>query len=122
MNITVKLLRSYVKNGKDMFVYAVSATGKDLEAYKASQGDFYREDEQTKSPLWFSLNCIGDRGKLIITSKGKAIADMTAYKQAASLAKQFGGNLGQELARAQVQSLLGNVNPSTDEQPAEEQS
>jgi hypothetical protein len=117
MNITVNMQRSYVsKNGNDTFVYAVSATGKDLEAFKTAQGDFYREAEDG-TPLWFTTRCIGQKGKLVITSKNKVVADMSAYKQAASLVKQFGGNFGQELAKASVQNLLGHA-PASDE-PAE---
>lgn len=112
MNITVSLQRSYVsKNGNDVFVYAVKASGKDLEAFKTAAGDFLREDEQTKEPLWFTTRCIGKTGKLVVTTKGKIVPDMSAYKQAASLAKQFGGNFGQELARASVQNLLGVNTP-----------
>ena len=39
---------------------------------------------------------------------------MSAFEQAASLAKQYGGNFGQELARASVASLLGNSAPVAD--------
>jgi len=46
------------------------------------------------------------------------VPDMSAFEQAASLAKQFGGNFGQELAKASVQGLLGNT-PDADETPTE---
>ena len=50
-----------------------------------------------------------------ITSKGKIVPDMSAFEQAASLAKQFGGNFGNELAKATVAQLLGNGgNPEPD--------
>jgi hypothetical protein len=41
---------------------------------------------------------------------------MSAFEQAASLAKQYGGNFGNELAKASVAALLGgnsNVEPDT---------
>lgn len=104
----VKLIRSYKsKNGNTVFVYAVSGDQKSLEAFKAAQGDNHREDEHG-TPLWFTTRCIGDTGSLVITSKGKIVPDMSAYEQAASLSAQFGGNFGQELARAAVAKLIGN--------------
>lgn len=110
----VKLLRSYKsQNGNTVFVYAVSGNASQLEAYKNASGDFYREDENG-TPLWFTTRCIGQRGTLIITAKGKVVPDMSAFEQAASLAKQFGGNFGNELAKATVQQLLGG-SPQPDE-------
>lgn len=106
--MNVKLVRSYKsKQGNTVFVYAVTATGKDLEAFKTASGDFYREDEKTNQPLWFTTRCIGNTGKLVITAKGKIVPDMSAFEQAASLAKQYGGNLGNELAKAAASALLG---------------
>lgn len=103
----VKLSRSYKsKNGNTVFVYSVSGTPAQIEAYKAAQGDNYRETEDG-TPLWFTTRCIGNAGTLIITEKGKVVPDMSAFEQAASLAKQYGGNFGQELARAAVANILG---------------
>jgi hypothetical protein len=104
----VVLLGSYVsKKGNDVFRYAVSGTPAQLEAFKAAQGDNHRVDEATGKPLWFTTRCIGDTGTLLISQAGKVVPDMSAYKKAASLSKQFGGNFGQELARAAVAQLLG---------------
>jgi len=114
----VALLRSYrSKNGNVTFVYAVKGTEAQLEAYKQAQGDFYREDESGQ-PLWFTTRCIGDNGKLIITTNGNIVPDMSAFDQAASLAQQYGGNFGQELAKATVSKILGGA-PS-EEVPAEQ--
>jgi hypothetical protein len=106
----VKLSRSYKsKNGNTVFVYTASGTPAQIEAYKVAQGDNYRESED-KAPLWFTTRCIGNSGTLIITEKGKVVPDMSAFEQAASLSKQYGGNFGQELARAAVANLLGSSN------------
>jgi hypothetical protein len=122
--MNVKLARSYrSKNGNTTFVYNVDGTAKQVEEFKTAQGDFYREDDKTGKPLWFTTRCIGNSGKLVITSKGKVVPDMSAFEQAASLAKQFGGNFGNELAKASVAKLLGNA-PTEDAQvtqPNEEQ-
>lgn len=102
----VKLSRSYKsQKGNTVFVYHVSGTPAQIEAYKAAQGDNYREAEDG-TPLWFTTRCIGNSGELVITAKGKVVPDMSAFEQAASLAKQYGGNFGQELARAAVANLI----------------
>ena len=106
----VQLSRSYrSQKGNTVFVYTVKGTESQVEAYKAAQGDNYRETEDGVS-LWFTTRCIGNTGTLIITEKGKVVPDMSAFEQAASLAKQYGGNFGAELAKASVAALLGNSN------------
>lgn len=112
------MLRTYrSKNGNATFVYAVSGNAQDLEAFKVAQGEYYREDEKTGSPLWFTTRCVGDNGKLIITTNGKVVPDMSAFDQAASIAAQYGGNFGQELAKQAAMSILGTA-PAA-EAPAE---
>lgn len=109
----IKLIRSYKsKNGNTVFVYAVTGTNAQIEAYKAAQGDQYRESEDGAS-LWFTTRCVGNSGSLIITAKGKVVPDMSAFEQAASLAKQYGGNFGQELAKMAAAQLVGG-NHSTE--------
>jgi hypothetical protein len=114
--IKVSLKRSYKSaNGNTVFVYNVNANTTDVEQYKTASGDYYRE-EADGTPLWFTTRCIGNKGTLIITSKGKIVPDMSAFEQAASLAKQYGGNFGNELAKASVAALLGgnsSVEPDT---------
>ena len=106
----VQLSRSYrSQKGNTVFVYTVKGTEAQIEAYKAAQGDNYRETEDGVS-LWFTTRCIGNSGTLIVTEKGKVVPDMSAFEQAASLAKQYGGNFGAELAKASVAALLGNSN------------
>lgn len=105
--MNIKLLRSYrSKNGNMTFVYKVNANETDLAAFKQAQGEFYREDKDG-SPLWFTTRCVGETGKLIITTNGKVVPDMSVFDQAASLAQQYGGNFGQELARAAAAKAMG---------------
>ena len=113
--ISVSLKRSYRSpKGNTVFVYTVNAKPEEVEQYKTASGDYYRESEDG-TPLWFTTRCIGQRGTLVISSKGKIVPDMSAFEQAASLAKQFGGNFGNELAKASVAHLLGNnSNPEPD--------
>lgn len=114
----IVLQRSYrSKNGNSTFVYTVTGSADDIAAYKKAQGDFYREDDNNV-PLWFTTRCVGPRGSLIITSKGNIVADMSAFDQAASIASQYGGNFGQELAKASVALILGtNVPEEAPEAP-----
>jgi Tfp pilus assembly major pilin PilA len=108
----IKAIRSYTsKNGNKVFVYAVSGTKEQLEKFKAAQGENYRQAEDG-TPLWFTTRSVGAQGELIITTNGKVVPDMSAFDNAASLAKQYGGNLGEELAKAAVAKLLG-ANPDS---------
>ena len=107
--MNIQLMRSYTHKvtGNKVFVYAVTGNKAELEAYAEIQGDKYVEDETTGNPLFFTTRCAGTNGKLIITSNGNVVVDMSEYDQAASLAAQYGGNLGQELAKAAAQKLMG---------------
>jgi hypothetical protein len=112
--MNVSLQRSYrSKNGNPTFVYKVTGNASDLEAYKDAQGEFHRTDDDGH-PLWFTTRCIGPSGKLIITTNGNIVPDMSAFDQAASIAAQYGGNFGQELARMSAAAILGNVVPQAD--------
>jgi len=117
MNVT--LLRSYrSKNGNATFVYVVKGNASDIEAFKSAQGDFYREDDNGQ-PLWFTTRCIGKSGKLIITTNGNVVPDMSAFDQAASLADQYGGNFGEQLAKSAAQAILGTSASAPAETPEE---
>lgn len=109
--MNIKLLRSYrSKAGNVTFVYTVSGNQADLENFKRIQGSYYREDDQTGKPLWFTTRCVGDTGKLIITTNDKIVPDMSVFDQAASIAQQYGGNFGQELAKQAAGKILGTDN------------
>ena len=118
--MNIKLVRSYrSKNGNATFVYAVSGTETQLEAYAEAQGEYLRVDDETGEPLWFTTRCIGPAGKLIITTNGNVVADTSAFDQAASLAEQYGGNFGQALANQAAQSILGMYNTHSMNKTAE---
>lgn len=104
----IKLSRSYTsKQGNKVFVYSVAGTEAQLAEFETAQGENHRKDDKTGEPLWFTTRCVGNSGTLIITTNGKVVPDMSAFDQAASLAKQYGGNLGTELAKAAAAQLLG---------------
>lgn len=105
----IKLMRSYKsKKGNTVFVYGVSGSPEQLEAFKKAQGENHREDE-SGTPLWFTTRCVGQTGTLIITTNGKVVPDMSAFDQAASIAAQYGGNFGEALAKQAAAALLGNT-------------
>lgn len=114
--ISASYARQYKKAGSQhtTFVYAVSGTPEELAKFEQAQGDYYRTDDKTGAPLWFTTRFVGDDAKLIITSNNKVVADMSEYEKADSLAKQFGGNLGAELTRAAAARLM---NPKKDSSP-----
>lgn len=114
----INLIRSYrSKNGNATFVYGVKGNASDMEAFKEAQGDFYREDADGTA-LWFTTRCVGQAGQLIITTNGNVVPDMSAFDQAASLAEQYGGNFGAELAKSAAQAILG-IASTPDATPAE---
>ena len=120
----IKLLRNYRHKvtGNVVFVYEVTGSKADLVAYAEAQGENYVEEDETGKVLWFTTRCVGPVGKLIITSTGKLVPDMSEYEAAASLVAQFGGNFGQELAKASVAKLLGgNSGSSTTSTPRTEE-
>jgi hypothetical protein len=105
-NLNVKFVRSYRSaKGNVTFVYAVSSSEENLKEYERVQGDFARKDDKGNL-LWFTTRFIGNSGKLIITEKDRVVPDMSAFDQAASLATQYGGNLGTELAKTAAAQLL----------------
>ena len=107
--MNVKCIRSYRSKEKGLptFVYTVKGSAEELAKYKEVQGQYYREDEDG-NPLWFTTRSIGPEGKILITTNNNIVADMSEFDQAASLAAQYGGNLGTELARSSAQRLMGN--------------
>ena len=115
--VTVKaeILRDYVKsNGNVVFVYRVSGKADAMEAYADAQGSNLREDEDG-TPLYFSTKFAGDTCTLLInTDKGTVYPDMSAFRRQASLAKQFGGSLGDKIAANAFGKLFGAVSqPAT---------
>lgn len=106
----IKLLGQYRKQGtgKLVFRYAVTGSKEQLEAYKEAQGENYVETEDGV-PLFFTTRFAGKAGSLIISSNGSVSADMSEFDQAASLIEQFPGPLGQAIAAATAQKLMGGA-------------
>lgn len=118
MNITFS--RNYVKKetGNDVFVYIVTGSPEEMESFKSAQGSNYRVDQKTGEILWFNTRYVGETGKLLITSNNKVVADTSAFAKAKSLSAQYGGNFGQELARAAAMSLVSGLSKPSASTPA----
>jgi hypothetical protein len=100
------------KNGNVVFRYEVQGSEAELAKYEEIQGENYRKTDDGK-PLFFTTRFAGNSVDLIITRAGKVVADMSAFDAAASMATQYGGNLGQELARQAAAQLFGGASKST---------
>lgn len=116
-------MRNYRKaeTGTIVYVYAVSGSEQDLQAYAEAQGDNHKVDEETGKVLWFSTRFIGDETKLSISRNGKVFADTSEFDKAASLCEQYKGTaLGDQLARIMAEKLLGGslgATPAPVQQP-----
>ena len=97
------------KSGNIVYRYEVSGTTTELENYKVSQGEKYVESDTTGKPLWFTTRYAGESVNLIITGKGNVIADMSEIEQANSLISQFPGPLGDAIAKATAEKILGSA-------------
>ncbi len=107
-----KFMRSYKKASpvsgqpaNTIFVYVVTGSDDEKVAYEEAQGANYRESDD-KEPLFFTTRFGGNSVDLAITAKGRVVCDMSKYDQAASLASQYGGNFGQEIAKAMASQLV----------------
>lgn len=122
--IKATCIRNYVKTetGNDVFVHSVTFDSQEEhEAFKAAQGNKYRVDQKTGEILWFSSRYHGETVKLLISASNKVIADTSAFAKAKSLAKQYGGDFGQELAKASAQALVVGITKASAPATAEPQ-
>lgn len=115
-NLTIEFRRNYPKRSTDgtaktIFVYAVKGTPEQLAKYKASKGEFYREDKDTEEVLMFSSRFVGKAAQLVETSKGEFVPDTSEIEQLASLINQFGIDVAKTVVgkntEAAEQAVLG---------------
>ena len=114
-NLNASFVRSYKsKAGNTVFVYSVSGSEEATAKYASIQGDNLRKDDTTGKPLFFTTRYFGDNAKLLITTNDKVVADMSEFDKANSLASQYGGNLGRELASHAAAKLMGGSTASAE--------
>lgn len=100
-----------------VYLYEVNGSATELEAFKEAQGKYYAESKENGKPLFFYWDFAGYTPELLISQSGKVFPDMSEYNNAASLAKQFGGDFGQEIARAAAMKLMGFPSAPTIDAP-----
>lgn len=103
-----KYVDSYVNDkGTRVYRYKVTGTADALASYKVAQGEFYREDQDTGDVLFFTHRFTNDNIELGIAQKsGKVYVDNSEYEKIASQVAAYGGNFGQELAKAKIAELM----------------
>jgi|TARA_R110000868_G_C10778965_1_gene755366 hypothetical protein len=92
--------------GNTVFVYTVTGNATELADYERVQGSYHRVDPKTGETLWFTTRFVGESGSLIITDNNKVVADMSEFDKQASLVQQYGGNLGDHLAKSAADKLM----------------
>lgn len=111
--LNVKFERDYrSQKGNVTFVYTVSGSEENLKEYERVQGEFLRKNDEGKM-LYFTTRAMGMSGQIIITANDKIVPNMTELNMAASLSAQFGGNLGQEMAKLHAAKLTGIQDSNT---------
>lgn len=106
----------YRKNGNVVLVYHVTGTEAELEMYKAAKGSYYRADEATRKPLFYSTNrIIGDgfEAELVFGKDGQVYADSTEEALMDMLIKSKPGKVADELAAQQAKDLYDFIRKVT---------
>lgn len=95
MALVAKFQRKYRKalTGTTVFVYNVSGSEKELEAFEQAEGDNYRLDEKTNKPIWFTTRYVDDTINLVITENNRVVADDSELSKLQSLVEQFGADV-----------------------------
>lgn len=101
------------------FVYEVSGTDAELLKYRELKGDNYQQSPSGKPIYWSSRAYLPDT-ILKFNFKGDGVfADTSELDDAAALARQYGGNLGQSIAEYKVQEIFGKRKQSSTPVPQE---
>lgn len=106
-----KLCKDNVK--RVFFVYIVSGTQEELESFRVAQAANYKVGDDPKrpnefgKPLWFSLDYHGEICTVNISKNNKVYADNSEMRKMASIAKQYGANLGDAIAHQFAAQMLG---------------
>lgn len=106
--------RDFVRNNRTFFVYYLTGTPEELAHYKAIKGEYYREGTDASrpnefgQPLWFSLDYHGEECIAKISKNNNLYADNSEMRKMASIAKQYGANLGDAIANQLASQLLGS--------------
>lgn len=87
------------------YAYTVHGTKAELEAFKKARGNYYVEDEKG-NPVW-TTGFLATGTELIVTKEGKITVDNSEIRNLNALIAQNPGPVGEHLAKAQAEKLLG---------------
>lgn len=107
-NLSIKDQGSYRnKKGTTVFRYSVHGKQEALDAYAEAQGEYFVKDEKL-GVLYFTPRYAGQNAKLVVNDEtGKVYVDDSEMQKQASIVSQYGGNLGEAMATAAAQKLMG---------------
>lgn len=104
----IKLIRSYVnskenENGEKTtpskkYLYSVNGSEEDLAKYKELMGDYFRTEETTGEPLYFTKVYHGENAILEFTKAGKVYVNNDELDKVANLVERFPGTMGRYIA------------------------
>jgi hypothetical protein len=98
-----------VGTGNDVYRYIVSGTDAELAAFKAAQGDMFRETENGQ-PIWFTTNVYPNVVELGISQKsGKVFPNTAELDAMKNLVKQNKGLVAEALAKLVAEKLLASI-------------
>jgi hypothetical protein len=121
--MTARYVSTYISSTRTrMFLYTiVDASPEMIAKYKEIKAENYQEDEDG-NPLFHTSFSTDDEIKLIITKNGKVMEDRSEQERLMVKVKQFGGNLGDEMAKLTAAQLFGKpVNRSAQHHEPEHQ-
>lgn len=99
--------------GRLTFVYTVAGTSKEVQAYADTQGEYLREDDNGK-PLFFSTRYYGASCNLLPNADESGFyPDTSELDQMAALADQYGGAVGDAIAKKLADKLSAKGAKST---------
>lgn len=67
-------------NKSGAYTYSLQGTDKEIAAYKAAKGSFYREDEN-EAPLYFTSRPLNSETEYSLDAKGYLVAEDSAQTQ-----------------------------------------
>lgn len=105
------------RTGNLVFKYDISGKAEDVQDYEESKGTDIRHNEESGSPLFFTVNYDGDNIKLIKTQpqdgEGEWIVDTSEVDKLQNLAQRY-PELKDHIAARMVDELLNaSKKPST---------
>lgn len=85
-----------------MFVYAVKGTPEQIAKYKEVKGNFFREDKDTKEPLFFTQRYADLKAEIVLNKEGK---DWNIHNEQMELLANLTAQHGIEVAKEMISRM-----------------